>query len=233
MKNLFYDYFFLKWNSVISVSFFIKNANAQEKIIHGAVTTFDSIPVVNAEVIVKSSKRIFLTDTLGRFAAVCENEDKLKIVANVFNNQSIKLNNDTKIAAINLKLKPGEKARSHAIGYGHILDENKLNAVARLNNDDVDFSNYTNMYDLIRGKFAGVQVINGEVVIRGIKGNSGSSAALIVVDGVPRNGRVLSALAPAQVRSIDIVKDGSTAVYGIKGANGVVLINTKSGDKGF
>jgi len=205
---------------------------AQEKVIHGVVTTFDSIPIVGADIQVKSTRQIVKTDSLGRFSVGVNSKDKLKAKAHGFNNQSIKIKDDTKVVGINLNLIPGEKGRAYAIGYGHVLDEKKLNAVSQMTENDVDFSKYSTMYDLIRGKFAGVQVIGNQVVIRGIKG-SGNSAALIVVDGVSRDGSVLSAISPSQVKSINIVKDGSSAVYGLKGANGVVVIETKASGKGY
>ena len=80
--------------------------NAQEKIVHGFVTTFDSIPLVGVEVIVKSTKQVVLSDTNGYFAVGCNNTDKLRIKANGFYKQDIKLEQQTRIAAINLKLKP-------------------------------------------------------------------------------------------------------------------------------
>jgi TonB-dependent SusC/RagA subfamily outer membrane receptor len=128
-----------------------------------------------------------------------------------------------------LKLKPGERNREIAIGYGHVKDSEKLNAVANLNSDDMDFSQYSNIYELIRGRFAGVQVVNGEIIIRGINSINSSSAALIVVDGIPSSSSVLSSIPPVQVKSINVIKDGSSAIYGSRGANGVVLIETKKG----
>jgi len=124
-------------------------------------------------------------------------------------------------------LKPGTKNREIAIGYGHVLDSEKLNAVSTLNNEDVDFSQYTNMYELIRGRFAGVQIMNGEIIIRGINSINSSSAALIVLDGVAVDNSILYTLSPIQVKSVNIIKDGSSAIYGARGANGVVLIETK------
>lgn len=202
---------------------------AQEKVIHGFVTTFDSIPLVEAKVMVKSTKQIVYTDTLGRFSVGCNKSDKLKITAHGFYSQNANLGENIKVIAINLKLKPGEKSRAYAVGYGHVLEEEKLNAVANLNQNDLDFSQYSDLYEVIRGRFAGVQIINGEIIIRGINSVNSSSAALIIVDGVPTGGDVLSSLPPIEVKSIDIIKDGSSAIYGSRGANGVVLIQTKKG----
>lgn len=204
--------------------------NAQEKIIHGIVTTFDSIPLIEAEVQVRSTKQKVLTDTLGRFSVTVNPGDRLKVSATGFFNQKVKLEEKTKIVAVNLKLKPGEKNREYAIGYGHVSDRDKLNALATLNSNDLDFSQYSDIYDLIKGRFAGVQVVNGEIIIRGINSINSSSAALIVVDGVPVDGSALSSIPPIQVKSINVIKDGSSAIYGSRGANGVVLIETKRGD---
>lgn len=205
-------------------------SGAQERVIHGIVTTFDSIPLIDAQVKVVSSKQTVFTDTLGRFSVSTNSKDKLRVSAAGFFNQRVKLDEKIKLAAINLKLKPGEKNREYAIGYGNVSDRDKLNALASLTSNDMDFSQYSNIYDLIKGRFAGVQVVNGEVIIRGINSINSSSAALIIVDGVPVDGSALSSIPPIQVKSINVMKDGSSAIYGSRGANGVVLIETKRGN---
>lgn len=221
---------FSKTLPILIALFFALISNAQERIVHGVVTTFDSIPLIDAEIQVRSTKQTVLTDTLGRFSVAVNPGERLKVSATGFFNQKVKLEEKTKFAAINLKLKPGEKNREYAIGYGHVSDRDKLNALATLNSDDLDFSQYSNIYDLIKGRFAGVQVVNGEIIIRGINSINSSSAALIVVDGVPVDGSALSSIPPVQVKSINVIKDGSSAIYGSRGANGVVLIETKRGD---
>lgn len=208
---------------------FSVTAHAQERVVHGIVTTFDSIPLIDAEIQVKSTNETVLTDTLGRFSVACDPEDRLKVKARGFFNQRVKLNEKTKFAAINLKLRPGEQSREYAIGYGHVSDKDKLNALSNMRDGDVDFSQYSNLYELIKGRFAGVQVSNGEIIIRGINSINSSSAALIVVDGVTVDGSALNSIPPVQVRSIDVIKDGSSAIYGSRGANGVVIIETKRG----
>ncbi|WP_340114347.1 TonB-dependent receptor plug domain-containing protein [Maribellus mangrovi] len=206
------------------------SAGAQDRLIQGLVTTFDSIPLIGAEVIVKSTKQVVPTDTLGRFSVLVDSKDRLKVTAKGFYTQNVKLEDKTKLVMINLKLKPTENAREYAIGYGYVKDAEKLNALAQLTRNDVDFSQYTNMYDLIRGRFAGVKVdANGDIIIRGQNSINLSSAALIVVDGVPTDKAILEALSPTNVQSINIIKDGSSAIYGSRGANGVVIIETRKG----
>lgn len=205
-------------------------AKAQERLIQGIVTTFDSIPLVDAEIQNRSSKVKVYTDTLGRFRIMSEPGDKLRIKADGFFNEKAKIDEKTKYAAVNLKMKPGPKNKEYAIGYATVSDRDKLNALASMNDNDVDFSQYSNIYELIKGRFAGVQVSNGEIIIRGINSINSSSAALVVVDGVPVDGSALGSIPPVQVKSINIIKDGSAAIYGSRGGNGVVIIETKRGN---
>jgi TonB-dependent SusC/RagA subfamily outer membrane receptor len=225
MKRIVLNFFILIISLAISGF-----ASGQDRIIHGIVTTFDSIPLIDAEVKVASTKEVVHTDTLGRFTINTGLSDKLRVSANGFFNQKVKLNEKVKYAAVNLKMKPGEKNREYAIGYGHVSNVEKLSAVANLNKNDMDFSQYSDIFELIEGRFAGVQVINNEVIIRGVNSFNLSSAALIVVDGVMVDGSVLSTIPPTQVESINVIKDGTAAIYGSRGANGVVLIETRRGD---
>ena len=214
----------------VNISFYV---NAQERLIQGIVTTFDSIPLIGAEVKINSTKQVILTDTLGRFSALIDSsKDKIKISARGFYTQNLKTDYKVKLAMINLKLKSNPNAREYAIGYGYVKDADKLNAVSQLSKDDLDFSQYSDIYDLIRGRVAGVAVAaSGDIIIRGISSINSSSAALIVVDGVPVDNSVLQSMSPTNVKSIDIIKDGSAAIYGARGANGVVLIETRKGEE--
>lgn len=223
MKSLFALFF----SAFLLVSF---NADAQDRILHGRVFTFDSIPLIGAEVVVKSTKQIVKTDTMGNFSVGCSMDDQLKVLAKGFYSEKFDIDEKVKIAIINLKLKPGEKNREIAIGYGYVLDSDKLNAIATLNNKDLDFSQYSNMYELIRGRFAGVQISNGEVIIRGVNSINSGTGALIILDGTPVDNSILRTLPPVQVKSINVIKDGSAAIYGSRGANGVVIIESKKGN---
>lgn len=212
--------------------FFIFVSNllyAQDHIIQGVVHTFDRIPLIGAEIKVKSTKQSVLTDSLGNFVVFCNSEDKLKVMARGFYNQNVKISRNTKLVAVNLKSKPGEKQREYAIGYGYVSDEDRTSAVSGINTNDATYLKYSNMFDLIRDQFAGVQITNGEIIIRGTSSFKSSSAALIVVDDVIVDVEFLNTLSPIQVKSINVIKDGSAAVYGSRGANGVILIETRKG----
>ena len=199
----------------------------QSHAVYGVVHTLDSIPLIGVRVTVKSTNHTVLTDSLGEFRVICKDNDKLKLKADGFYDQKVKISKNIQLVAVNLKLKPGEKQREYAIGYGYVYDEDRTNAMSDLDDEDTDFTKYDNVYEIIRSM--GVQVRNGEVIIRGTTSFQGSSAALIVVDDVIVDGDYLQNLSPRQVKSIDIIKDGSSAVYGSRGANGVVIIKTKKG----
>jgi len=220
------------YSALIVLAFLVSlNINAQDKIVHGVVTTFESIPVIGAQIKVKSTNQEVLTDTLGNFTVTTDNKDVLTVFANGFVKERVKIKDDIRYAAINLRLKPGEKNRFHAIGYGHVADEDKLNALASLNNDDADFSQYSNVFDLIKGRFAGVTVTNSnQIIIRGATSIYGDNTALIVIDGIISDNSALGTLSPNVVKSVNVIKDGGAAIYGSRGANGVVVIETKRGN---
>ncbi len=204
-------------------------ASGQKKTMIGKVTTLDSIPLIGVEIKVKSTNQSVFTDSIGNFKLQCNMEDKLKISADGFYNQSVDIPEKIRVVAVNLKPKPGNKNRTYDIGFGTVSEQDKTSAVSSLNEEDTNFTRYSDMYDLIQGNFSGVQIRNGEILVRGTGSFNSSSAALIIVDGVVSDSDVLRTLKPINIKSVNIIKDGSTAVYGSRGANGVVLIETKKG----
>ena len=93
-----------------------------------------------------------------------------------------------------------------------------------------DSQTYSDMYAYLRGRVPGVTVTSdNRIIIRGIGTNSDATDPLILVDGVQVTD--LSSINPADVKSVDVIKDGSSAIYGMQGANGVIIIKTiGSGD---
>ena len=208
----------------------------QDKTLVGRVTTFDSIPLTGVEVQVKSTGLVVLTDSLGRFQAFCNDEDKLMVRANGFFDQKVKVEKEIRMIFVNLKLKKGDKNLDLAgnyvnIGYGTVEAKNLLSSVASVKANEIDFTVYINMYDLIQGQFAGVTVEGNKIVVRGSKTiyGSESDAALLVVDGMIVSESDFASVSPNDVQSVDVLKDGSSSVYGSRGANGVVIVETKKG----
>lgn len=219
----------MKTRVILTISLigvFIQTA-AQDRVVNGVVTSFENIPLFGASIKARSTKQVVLTDSIGRFTITCPAEEMILVSARGFYKQKVKLNQATKFAAVNLKIKPGEKNREYAIGYGKVSESDKLYASTNLTDSDADFSSYSNIYDLIHARFPGVQVINGEIIIRGTQSFIGSNSALIILNNMPVDNVTLSGIRPNEVKSIDIIKDGGAAVYGSRGANGVIIIETK------
>ncbi|MCY1721320.1 TonB-dependent receptor plug domain-containing protein [Prolixibacteraceae bacterium Z1-6] len=218
----------------LSVSFI----SAQEKTLVGKITTFDSIPLIGVNIQVKSTGESVQTDTLGRFQTFCNPKDRILVEADGFFPKRVKIEEHIRMILVNLDLKRGETNLDRAeryvnVGYGYSNSKDLLYAVSHANNNDIDFANYDNILDAIQGQFPGVSVQNGTIIIRGASTFYGSQgdAALVVIDGAITNYNDLINMSPHDVQSIDVLKDGSSSVYGSRGANGVVIITTKKGRK--
>ena len=137
------------------------------------------------------------------------------------------MNQDTDSLVINLVFLNTRRNREMAVGYGYINEEDLTYAVSKLEQENNDFCHYSDIYELIRGRFAGVEVENGQVIIRGSRSFYGSNEALYVVDGMIVNS--INWISPCEVNSIDVIKDSGASAYGSRGANGVVIIDLKKG----
>ena len=111
------------------------------------------------------------------------------------------------------------------IGYGTQDPDHVTNSVSKVKVKKTDAQTYTDMYEYLRGRVPGVMVTSDKrIIIRGIGTNSDSFDPLILVDDVETTD--LSGLNPADVQSVDVIKDGTSAIYGMRGANGVIIIRT-------
>ena len=212
-----------------SVFFIQKDSLAQSATVKGVVYTFDSIPVISANIEVKSSKLEIMTDSSGHFSIECAMNDVLKITAQGFYTQKVKIKDKTGNVNVNLKLKSGIKNVDAAIENGNISNEKSFRELAIVDSKAKDFSKYLNIYEIIEAKFPSVQISQGYLIIRGanrLMVSPSANAALIVVDGTINDNSILATLPTSFVKSIKIMKEGSYAKYGARGTNGVVLIET-------
>ncbi|MBA9077153.1 SusC/RagA family TonB-linked outer membrane protein [Rufibacter quisquiliarum] len=127
------------------------------------------------------------------------------------------------------------------IGYGTATRQELTGSVGMANMQDIYKAPVKSVDEALAGRVAGVLVSandgqpgsNQNIVIRGVGSITGSSAPLYVIDGFPMEESYSNSLSPNDIESIDILKDASaTAIYGARGANGVILITTKRGKKG-
>ena len=198
---------------------------AQNRVIYGRLTVFNTYPVKNLEVRAKKAKTSAITDSLGRFSIVCFDKDVIQIKTKPFKPVSKRVDEKTDSLVLNLYFIDSQVNRERAVGYGYISKKDLMYAVDHLQQENNDFCNYTNIYELIRGRFSGITVSNGNIYVRGSTNFQGHTEALILVNGVATSS--IADIAPCDVVSIDILKDTAAAIYGSRGANGVVLIRTK------
>jgi TonB-dependent SusC/RagA subfamily outer membrane receptor len=145
----------------------------------------------------------------------------------------LKKNVNSRIDTVNVKMefiKTQEKEDNVAlaVGYGYISQQNATSAYSNIQSKKKghpDFCSYSDIYDLIKGKSPGVIVSNGQVLVRGTRSFNASNSAIFVVDDIVVD--QVSQILPCDVKSISILKDEATAIYGSRGANGVVLIETR------
>lgn len=214
--------------SIIFLLLITNYSYSQERVVVGNVTVFEKIPLVAGEVKVQSSKATVLTDSVGFFRITCLPKDKIRISANGFISKKIKLDKKTDTISVNLKFKPSEKNIDVALGYGHIREEDKTFAVTSIKNrGTLKFAQYSNMIDLIIDSSPLVRVSNGGIVVREEGSLLGSNSALILLNGSEVNLTQLNAIQPLDVKSVDILKGAGAAIYGARGANGVIIVTTK------
>ena len=128
-----------------------------------------------------------------------------------------------------------------SIGYGSVARRDLTGSVSKVDMDDMMKTPVTNFDQALSGRVAGVVVTTSDgslgaeanIVIRGNNSLTQSSAPLYVIDGFPSESSMALSLNSADIESIDILKDASaTAIYGARGANGVIVITTKQGIEG-
>lgn len=205
----------------------VANISAQQRVINGHVYAFKDLCLKNIKVEAKKSGAKVTTDSLGNFTIVCEKKDRIIFTGMGFEGH---IKNIKKEDNLNVKMvfEGGVNNEEIAVGYGHVSQEELTHAVAHLSKYNNNFSNYTDVFQLIQGNFSGVQVVNvngqKKILVRGMSSTTASNYAIYVVDGVKVND--ISHIVPSWIESIDVLKDGGGAIYGAQGGTGVVLITT-------
>ena len=130
---------------------------------------------------------------------------------------------------INLVFMDSKKNRDLAVANGYLQEEDLTYAVSHLQQENNEYCNYSNIYELLKGRFPGVHVdgTSGRyvVTIRENHSMNASNEVLWVVDGTP--GAYADDIHPCNIGSISVIKDGLAASYGTRGSNGVIVVETK------
>jgi TonB-linked SusC/RagA family outer membrane protein len=223
---------------IVLISFSITKSFAQEKVTGKVQADGTALPGVN--IIVKGTTIGTATDTDGKFKISVPNLNVTLLFSSIgYLTKEVELNGKTEI---NVTLESDVKTLGEivVVGYGEVKKSDLTGSVASVKSTEITAFPTTNVVQALAGRAAGVQVIqnNGSpgggvsVRIRGTNSVQGSNEPLYVVDGFPFSGNP-SLLNNADIESIEVLKDASaTAIYGSRGANGVVLITTKQGKVG-
>ena len=195
----------------------------------------DNEPLIGASVMVQGTKIGAVTDLDGNFTIEAKEGQTLEVSYLGFVSQKIKV----KESVIHVSLQEDKHSLDEVVVVGYGVQKKKLltGATTQVKGDDIAKMNTTSPLQALQGQTAGVNITTTsgqpgasmKVNIRGL-GTTGSSSPLYLIDGV---GGDISTLNPADIESIDVLKDAaSAAIYGAQAANGVVLITTKSGKEG-
>jgi len=233
---------------------------AQQTTVKGKVSDGEGNTLVGVSVSVKGTSIATMTDSKGLFSLqVGQSTATLRFTYVGYKAQEVPLNGRNNIE-VTLVSESTALDEIVVIGYGAVAKSDLTGAVSSVKADDLTKGVNVNMQQSLQGRTTGVQIYqkSGEpgaamsVQIRGITSITGNNAPLYVIDGMPVNDAAaigsasvagttnnpnnrtpLNALNPADIASIEILKDASaTAIYGSRGANGVVLITTKKGKEG-
>lgn len=210
---------------------------SQNKAVTGVVTSAtDNEPLIGVSVQVKETATGGITDIDGKFSVNAEQGQTLIFSYIGYQTQEIQVGASS---VINVVLKEDTEMLDEVVVVGYGVQKKKLvtGATVQVKGDNIAKLNTNNPLQAMQGQTPGVNITSTsgqpgadmKVTIRGL-GTVGNSSPLYLIDGV---GGDISTLNPADIESIDILKDAaSAAIYGAQAANGVVLITTKSGKEG-
>ncbi|HTI58132.1 TonB-dependent receptor [Mucilaginibacter sp.] len=213
---------------------------AQSNTVKGTVTDGDSgSPLPGVTITVKGSRATTVSDVNGHYSIAAAANGTLVFVYIGYATQEVPVGGR---AVVDVKMATDNKALSEVVvvGYGTAKRKDLTGSVSSVTAAQIASVPVTTLDQALQGRAAGVQVVSNDaspggnisVLIRGIGSlASGGNGPLYVVDGYPLDGSINN-INPSDIASIDVLKDASaTAIYGIRAANGVVIVTTKKGRK--
>ena len=234
---------------------------AQTHRVTGIVTGSDDQPLAGVSVIEKGTLNGVASDIDGKFSLTVKAEATLEFSFIGYKTEEIALAPSQTTISVKMVEDYQALDEVVVVGYGTVRKSDLTGSVASVSADDFKSTVITNADQLLQGRVAGVQVTQNSgapggaasIRIRGASSINSSNEPLYVIDGIPFSGdgtetggfswaggtggqtkvNPLSTIAPGDIISMDVLKDASaTAIYGAAGANGVVIINTRRGQKG-
>ena len=230
------------WQRLLFLAFAVvcsTAAMAQGKV-SGTVVDQTGEPVIGASVVVKGTTGGTVTDIDGKFTVQNVPQNATLVFSYVgYRTQNVSVSGKSQI---NVTLEEDKQLLDEVVvvGYGVQRKSDVTGALTRVGEKELNSKPVSNAFEALQGKAAGVDITSserpgtiGSIMIRGSRSITASGSPLYVVDGVPLQAGGIESLNPRDIESIDILKDASsTAIYGSRGANGVVLVTTKRGQEG-
>lgn len=232
---LFFRYLFLTFVMLMSASVY-----AQERTLTGSVFDENNDPIIGASVSLKNNSTVgTMSDLDGNFTLRVKDSDVLRVTYVGYVEQSISIGSQKHIKVV-LKEDANVLEEMVVVGYGVMKKSDITGAMVNLGAEDIKKMPVANPLQAMQGKAAGVDITSnerpgeiGSIRIRGERSLNASNGPLYVVDGIPLQGTGIENINPSDIETIDVLKDASaTAIYGSRGANGVVLVTTKRGKSG-
>ncbi|MBQ3690317.1 MAG: TonB-dependent receptor [Bacteroidales bacterium] len=213
--------------------------NAQNIRVSGTVVDDGNVPLPGVNVVEEGTTNGTITDIDGNYSLEVPSDAKISFSFIGFMNHTEIVNGRS---TISVAMKPDNQEIEEVVvvGYGTQRKEAVTGSVASVKGDDMRAVAGSNITQSLQGRVAGVEMTQtsskpGETMqirIRGTRSLNASNDPLIVLDGIPFAGN-LSDINPSDIKSLDILKDASaTAIYGSRGANGVIIITTNRGSEG-
>ena len=220
---------------------------AQDQTITGAVTTSKNIPLPGVSIIAKGTNNGVTTDFDGNYSIDVSSDIKILVFSYVgFSTTEIPLDGKTTIN-VTLQENTAELDEVVVIGYGTQRRENISGAISTVGTEAIEGRPVADFQSALQGQVAGLQITknsgtpggSANIRIRGTGSITGGSDPLYVVDGniistgIGGGGNPFATLNPADIESVNVLKDASAAaIYGARAANGVIIITTKRGKTG-
>jgi TonB-linked SusC/RagA family outer membrane protein len=217
---------------------------AQDKTVSGVITNSETgEPVAAATVAVKGKNSSVISDAQGSFKIKADAGDILQITSIGYANLEVAVPAQDEVLQIRLVASNKQLNEVVVVGYGTKKRSDVTGSVVSVPKSRLERLPVTNILHAIEGSVAGVNISQGSsvpgssagILVRGQNSISANTSPLIVVDGIPFNksGGITNDINPNDIASIEVLKDASaTAIYGMNGSNGVILITTKRGTTG-
>lgn len=211
----------------------------QRHVVHGKVTSVKGEPLESVTIVVNKPSSVVVTDAKGEYSVNADDDAVLSFSSVGFASQEVNVGGKSEI---NIVLQPTSAQLNEivVVGYNTQNKRKLTSAVATVSGDELNKRVATNPATLLQGQLPGLQVVQSsgepgnegvQLRIRGIGTFSGAgNDPLVIVDGLPGSMTVLN---PNDIESVSLLKDAaSAAIYGSRGANGVIVIKTKKGKGG-